>query len=248
MRMADRRHQPEPATTQPPDSHGNTDDDALTALIASVTADVTGTADMMDWAEDEIAKAARRHPDQADALYHAFSLIRPRDIGPGMTSEFVYRSHAAELLERIATAADTRPATAAELCLVCSQVSQFTPMHGAAAGLYVRLWQTAFPHHPSSPDMADQQVHYEKLFGSRIDDLEQELRRKCADANRRPTAIDCAGTHHGQRVACRYATAPTEGNHSRNRGPSSRHGTDVPTQPPGTTGPATSSAPAPDAP
>jgi hypothetical protein len=184
------------------------DDSTVAALTAAVTAAVAGPLAMTEWAEDEIDKATHRHPEQADALYHAFSLIRPRHIGPGMTREFVYRSHAGELLERIAAGTDTRAATAAELCLVCAKVSQQAPLHGAAAGLYFRLWQAAFPGHPSTPDQTQVQVHYEKLYSRRMDDLEQELRRRCAVPHRRLTGIDCAAAHHGRRVPCRYATPP----------------------------------------
>ncbi|WP_148083799.1 hypothetical protein [Micromonospora sp. Llam0] len=165
---------------------------------------------MMDWAEDEIAKATHRHPDQADAIYHAFSLIRRGHFGLEMPSDFVYRSHAAELLERIAAGADTTVATAAELCLVCAETSQLAPMHGAAAGLYFRLWRTAFPDHPCTPELVDQQVPYEMLHGSRIDELEQVLRHKFTDPHRRLIDIDCSGTHHGRPVTCRFATAPAE--------------------------------------
>jgi len=179
-------------------------DSSLAALIGAVTSELAEAFTMMDWAEDEIARATCRHPDHADVLYHAFMLLRPRDLGRGMNSELVYRAHAAELLERLATGADTRPATAAELCLVCAHVSQQAPMHGAAAGLYFRMWQTAFPHCPITADHAGQQVHYEKLYGAQIDDLEHELRAKIADPRRRLTDVDCAGMHHGHRVMCRY--------------------------------------------
>jgi hypothetical protein len=202
---------PQPPTVHPPARAAtHTDDTTVAALVAAVSTDGAGIVETMDWAEDEIAKAVRRHPDQADALYHAFDILRPRPIGPGMTSEFVYRSHAAELLERVAAGTDTTAATAAELCLVCAQTSQLTPMHGAAAGLYFRLWRTAFPGHPSTRELADQQVHYESLFGSVIDELEHELRGTCADPSRRLNGVDCSGRHHGQPVTCRYATTPAD--------------------------------------
>jgi hypothetical protein len=126
-----------------------------------------------------------------------------------MGTEFVYRSHAAELLERIASGADTRPATAVELCLLCAEASLIAPMHGAAAGLYFRMWRAAFPYRSISGDDAEQQVAYEKLHGSRIDDLEAMLRHKAADPQRRLVDIDCSGMHHGQRVQCRYAASAT---------------------------------------
>ena len=55
---------------------------------------------------------------------------------------------------------------------------------------------------------ADEQVHYEKLYGTQIDDLERTLRQKTADPRRQLRDIDCGGKHHGTRVACRYATTP----------------------------------------
>jgi hypothetical protein len=139
------------------DAPTNTDS-GVAALAATLMDELADAFAVMDWAEDEIARAIRRHPDHADALYHSFGLIRPRDIGPGMGSEFVFRSHAAELLDRIAASADTRPATAAELCLVCCEASLRTPLHGPTAGVYFRMWLRAFPDRPITPGQADEQV------------------------------------------------------------------------------------------
>jgi hypothetical protein len=183
-------------------------DSGVAALAATLMDEFADASAVMDWAEDEIARAIRRHPDDGDALYHSFGLIKPRDIGPGMGSEFVFRAHAAELLDRIAASADTRPATAAELCLVCCEASLRTPLHGPTAGVYFRMWLRAFPDRPITPGQADEQVHYEKLYGTQIDDLERTLRQKAADPRRQLRDIDCAGKHHGTRVACRYATTP----------------------------------------
>ena len=183
-------------------------DSGVAALAATLIDDLSSAFASIDWAEDEITRAIRCHPGHADALYHSFGLIRPRDIGPGMGSEFVYRSHASELLDRIAAGADTRPATAAELCLVCCEASLRTPLHGPTAGVYFRMWLRAFPDKPITPGQAGEQVHYEKLYGTQIDDLERTLRQKAADPNRQLRDIDCPGKHHGTRVACRYATTP----------------------------------------
>lgn len=181
-------------------------DTIVAGLAATLMDELQDAFATIAWAEDEIVRATRRHPGQADALYHGFDLIRPRDIGPGMGTEFVYRSHARELLERVAADADTRPATAAELCLVCCEASLRAPMHGAAAGLYFRMWLQAFPGHPVTGEQDSDQVHYEKLYGSQIDELERTLRHKVADPSRQLREVDCAGKHHGTRVACRYAT------------------------------------------
>lgn len=200
------------ASAPSPSDRKNGNEDApgseVAALVATITSELGGLFSSMDWAEDEIKRAARRYPDQADVLFHAFSLLQPRDIGTGMGAECVYRSHVRELLERIAAGADTRIATAAEMCLVCAHASLRVPLHGAAAGLYFRLWLQAFPDRPITPDQVAEQVHYERLHGTQIDEYDTQLRRKAADPNRLLADIDCAGQHHGEHVTCRYATSP----------------------------------------
>jgi hypothetical protein len=70
----------------------------LAALVGELQAEVGSLLAPVDWAEDEIAAAGRRHPGQADLLFHTFRLLKPRDIGSGMGTEFVYRGFAKELL------------------------------------------------------------------------------------------------------------------------------------------------------
>ncbi|WP_436528293.1 hypothetical protein [Actinoplanes sp. HUAS TT8] len=123
-----------------------------------------------------------------------------------MGTEFVYRAHARELLERVAVGADLRLATAAEICLLLSQVSLRTPIHGAGAGLYFRMWRTAFGDHPSTAELTGDQSAYEQLHGARIDELETMLRSKAADPARQLGDITCRGLHHGRPVACRFAS------------------------------------------
>lgn len=191
-------------TTTPSDSR-RSDAADLAVLLAAVEAEAGSLFAAMDWADDEIVAASRRHRSQADLLYHAFGVLMPRDIGPGMHTEFVYRGHARELLDRVAAGTDLRPATAAEICLTLAQVSQQAPLHAAAAGLYSRMWLAAFPGQPVTTDQADNQRHYEHLYGPRIDELEATMRRKAADPDRRLGDIDCQGRHHGQSVSCRFA-------------------------------------------
>jgi hypothetical protein len=181
-------------------------DTTLEALVAAITADAAGTVEMLNWAEEEIEQAMGRHPDHVDALHHAFTLIRPRDIGPGMGTEWVYRSHAAEILDRLASGADTRPATAAELCLLGTEASKVAPLHGAAAGLHFRMWQAAFPQISITANDAENLAAYEKLHGPQIDEFEEFLRRKAADPDRRLVDVECSGMHHNRRVQCRYET------------------------------------------
>jgi hypothetical protein len=176
-------------------------------LFAQISGELASLFSAMDWADEEITAAARRHPGSADVLHHAFCILTPRHIGPGMGTEFVYRGHVRELLDRVAAGKDLRPATAAEICLAFVEISQAAPMHGAGAGLYFRMWLQAFPGNLVTPDQADEQVHYEHMHGSRIDDLEEMMRRKVADPHRALDLDDiaCQGRHHGQDVSCRFA-------------------------------------------
>lgn len=155
------------------------------------------------WAEDEIVRARRRYPEFSDQLYHSFSLLIPTH--ERMATEFVYRSHCRDLLDRIATGEDTRPATAAEIWCAMRQVSLRAPLRSSAAGLYMRMWQAAG--FPETPELTEASRHHEALEASSIDENEQFARRKLAVLNRRLGAIDCTGRHHGVIVDCVYAAA-----------------------------------------
>jgi hypothetical protein len=179
----------------------------LGALVADLTAQTAPVFEAMEWAEEEIKAARRRHPWRADIIHHAFSVLAPRDIGPGMGTEFVYRGHVRELLERVAASADLHPATAAEICLALVETSLQAPMHGPAAGLYFRMWLAAFPDNTLTAEHTEHQVHYEHLHGSRIDELEADLRHKLRDPDRQLDDITCAGQHHGKPVTCMFARA-----------------------------------------
>ena len=175
-----------------------------TAVLADLQDQVGSVFERMKWAEDEIAAAARRHPEQADKLWHAFSLLTPT--GPLMEHELVYRAYARELLERVAADADTRPATAVEVAVALHDISRVTPLTSAAIGLYLRMWQQAGMPDPGG-EFATVLGHHEALEGGRIDDHERYARAKLADPARRLGDIECDGRHHGEPVACRYAEA-----------------------------------------
>ena len=57
----------------------------------------------------------------------------------------IYRHHCRELLERIATGADTRPGTLAEAAIAIMQVTLATPVQRDVAILYGRLFKRFFP-------------------------------------------------------------------------------------------------------
>lgn len=158
----------------------------MACLLPDIGADLFRALQVMDqqmaWAEDELSRATKRHPAEGDALYHAFRLLRPHhDL---MATEFVYRSHCREILERVAHQEDTRPGTAAEVCCLCHDASQVAPLTTPAAGLYFRMWAVAFPDNPAHGGV-DNLSHYEALEGPAIDDLETTARRKLTIPDRK---------------------------------------------------------------
>lgn len=147
---------------------------ALADQIGKLRSEMESAFTLMDYAEDEIASAIRRHPDHADRLWHSFQLLTPTldDLG----HEVVYRAHCRELLNRVTLGEDTRPATAAECCVALMRTSLTAPLTAAAFGLYLRLWACA-----ELPDLgldAQTREHYEALHGTLIDDREQWLRTR----------------------------------------------------------------------
>lgn len=176
--------------------------DVVSDIAREVTSVLSGVFQQIDWAEDEISRAMSRHPSERDLLYHSFPLLVTTH--RLMATEFVYRSHCWELLERLINGVDTRHGTAAEVCCICSDVSQIAPLRSPAAGLYLRMWAAAFP---DKPLFADRSQHHETLEGSTIDDLEATMRRKLTVKDRKLGDITCAGRHHGEIVQCKYAGA-----------------------------------------
>jgi hypothetical protein len=157
----------------------------------------------LDWAEEEIEAAQRRHRIKAPVLYHAFRLLEPTL--PLMRTEFVYRAHCRELLDRLATGGDTRPGTDAEMAIVCSEMSQVAPLNTAGVTVYMRCWRRAFP----DKDVFGKHVpHYEHIASGEADILENGLRRKLSNVSRVIGAVQCEGRHHGERVFCPYTKRP----------------------------------------
>ncbi|MBO3732786.1 hypothetical protein [Glycomyces niveus] len=166
---------------------------------------LAGIFERMDIAEEEIAAAQKRHPDASDRLYHSFKLLVPSH--ERMEYEPVYRAHCREILHRVATGGDTRIGTAAEVCCTLHDVSLIAPLRSAASGLYLRMWRAAGL--PDFPELIPASENHEALEGSRIDDHESETRRKLTDHTRTLDSVECRGMHHGERITCTLAPAPT---------------------------------------
>ncbi|WP_157186748.1 hypothetical protein [Nocardia jiangxiensis] len=142
-----------------------------------------------EWMEDEIGQAQERHPEAGDLLWHCDGLCVPTH--RVMSTEFVYRSHVRELLERVAAGGDTRPGTAAEVAAAMMTTSLATPLDSTGAGLYLRMWRKAgFP--PVGGSMRD---YYEDAVGPLIDAAETTARRKLAVTTRTMGTVTCTGHH-----------------------------------------------------
>ena len=166
---------------------------------------MAGAFERMEWAEEEIAAAQARHPEQADRIWHSFRLLVPNDGLERMSYARVYRAHCREILDRVAAGEDTRPGTAAEICCAMLTTSLLAPLTSAATGLYMRMYQAAGL--PQFDELAESSRHHEALEHSLIDDHERNMRRKLAVADRRLGTIDCDGRHHGEEINCVYAPA-----------------------------------------
>jgi hypothetical protein len=175
---------------------------SLQELLVDTCNAIGDVLDCLEWAEDEIQAAMRRHPDASDTLWHSLMLLRPNDYHRLIT-EWVFRSHCRELLERVAAGEDTRPATDAEICCMTLAVATRTPIHTAAYGMHIRLWHRAFP--GKEVLQADEIAHYEAIHGERMTDLEREARAKLAVRDRVLGTINCAGKHRSVNVNCAYA-------------------------------------------
>lgn len=173
-------------------------------IVAEVGGLLAEAFEMVEWAESEIAQAQKRHPDQADTLFHSFSLLSVRDgLQPRIGTEIVYRAHARELLERVAAGQDTRPGTAAEVVIGLLAAATHTPLTHEGFGLCSRMWEAAGL--PDVDGLSNTLGHYEAISGARLDDEERNARHACRDASRKLRPLKCIGLHHGEAVSCLHA-------------------------------------------
>lgn len=145
--------------------------------------------DQMDWAEDEIKEAMKRHPDSADVLYHSFTIMTATT---DFFGEKLYRAHCGQLLDRLAAGGDVKAGTDAEMIAACSATSQITPLTTAATALYLRVWNRTFLDEPQDDE------HIKHVNVDETNMLERELRRKLRKRDRVIGAIDCGGYHWGE--------------------------------------------------
>ena len=160
---------------------------AITQEMMKATA---GIFDAMNWAEEEIEHAQHRHGERGQGrIWKAgFMLVRP-DLDRVLASELLFRSHAAELLDRLAKGQDTRPATTAEMIAVLMDAALAAPLSASAFCLYARLFSRAFPQ-AARDVFADtgelDPAAYEAVHGAKADEHEAVLRRSLHQESRTP--------------------------------------------------------------
>jgi hypothetical protein len=155
----------------------------LSQVAARTRAETNAGLAAVEWTDDEIRLAIGRHPAAENDLFHSFRIVVPSILTPAWNTEFVYRGHVRELLARVAARLNTRPGTAAECCIAMAEVSKAIPLHGAAAGFYLRMAGYAFPGHALfDPSLI---AHYEKAHRAGMDRYERFVRRRLAVPGRR---------------------------------------------------------------
>ncbi|MEV6071977.1 hypothetical protein AB0L82_36015 [Nocardia sp. NPDC052001] len=144
----------------------------------------------MQWANEEIAAAQERHPAAREQLHASFLLLKPtNDL---MRREMPYRAHCREILERVATGGDTRPATAIEVLGALARASARTPLNTAATGLYFRMWKAGEAAGLPDIGIVSELEHYEAIAGTLMDEYEHDARTRLAQPARSLTPVPAA--------------------------------------------------------
>lgn len=118
---------------------------AMLGLMPKGLANVIDTCfSDMEIAEQEIAKAQKRHPPKADVIWQSFKYLMPSELLSPKT-ETLYRAHCREILDRVAEGQPIQPATYAELvCLFCA-TSLAAPLNQDGSAAYWHVFKTIFP-------------------------------------------------------------------------------------------------------
>jgi hypothetical protein len=184
------------------------------ALWNLIKAEMGEAVKYAGWADTAITLAQGRHPAQADLLWHGSILLAPRTIGTAtMGIDWIYAGHARELLDRLAAGKDTRPATDAEICLICSEMSLRAPLTSGGTGVYFNAWMRAFPGHDVWDGMADEAAYHARMDNYEMAELERMTRRRGAIPGRAlPKDQSCDGQHADVPVpGCRFIPGTLDG-------------------------------------
>jgi hypothetical protein len=116
------------------------------ASVPDPLGDLLANFQQMIWALEEIDKAAERHGelDENGPVHSAFPLLAC--VGqPYMAAEEIFRAHCSEMLDRVATGADTQPPTKAEMLGLLVDASEFQDFCGGLTSLYLELTEAVLP-------------------------------------------------------------------------------------------------------
>jgi hypothetical protein len=132
----------------------------------------------MDWAQDEVEAAQKRHGETGHGPIwkRGFLAVNQPDL---IWSEMLFRAHCREILDRIAAGTDLRPGTNAELISTLHSASLGTPLTAGVDTLYFRIFARTFPGTDVLSPAIDLAA-YERVHGSAADDHEARLRAKLA--------------------------------------------------------------------
>ncbi|MFG2847457.1 hypothetical protein ACGF12_30455 [Kitasatospora sp. NPDC048296] len=175
-----------PRTASPADVTPDSPAAALVGMFQEVTGELEPLFEAMEWAEEEIEAARQRHQETARGpIWHSFSLMTPTL--DRLKNERLYRIHVRELLERVDTGRDTRPATDAEMMIGLLESSLQAPLTSAATCLYLRIFARALPaEFHKTAGTALELASYESVHGPQADEHEGWLRRQLTQAWRAP--------------------------------------------------------------
>jgi hypothetical protein len=127
----------------------------LDLMPAEFADDFRSTFAQMGIAEEEIDRIQRNYPRRSEYLNKVgFLLCMPSPV-LRLASEWTFRAHCREILERMAIDQDTRPPSSAELAIAFSETSLKAPLNPTGASLYARHFLRAaeLVAQPLKPDL-----------------------------------------------------------------------------------------------
>lgn len=146
-------------------------------LIPGELGSVIGrTFKLMGVAEEEIALAKVKWPEEVETIHGAFKYLCP-PAGMSALVEEVYRHHCRELLARTAQGRSRRPGTVAEVMVALSETSLATPLTHDATVAYVQCFSQVFGRDPWEEDEQEQP---QPTYPGAVEEIIEDARRKLA--------------------------------------------------------------------
>jgi len=141
---------------------------------------VSRTFAMMEIAEEEIDKAERADPENAEAIHDVFRLCCPTAVLRDAPDN-CYRAHVRNICERAAKGEDMRPATDGELMACLCFTSMGAPLDRVHSLLYYRLAKANLDF--DMPEWDD--GLWQESWPGECDEVEKDMRRRLRDDGRK---------------------------------------------------------------